>query len=387
MNSKERFITALNHEEPDRVPLDLGGWVTTMSIKTYNRLLKKLGIPREGQVFDWLRQNVSPDEDVLERLGVDTRYVHLGEPHSWHFQPQNTDKGLYVTDEWGCGFLMPRSSLYYNLIDSPLRDATLDDLDDYPWPDPDDSGYLDGVAQRARQLAEANEFGVIGNFAWETWFERAWKLRAMDRFYMDMVANKDFVHAILDKTLSLHLRLLDNVLKVCGQYLDVIIQGGDLAGQNTTLMSPDTYREFIKPRQEKAVRFIKERTHAKIFWHSCGAVSSLIDDFIEVGIEILNPVQVRAKGMNAEELKKRYGGRIVFWGGVDSQQVLPSGKVKDVEDEVKHLIKHAAPGGGLVVCSVHNIQADVPEENVLALYDAVRKWGQYPIGKANQPAG
>lgn len=379
MNSKERFIAALNHKEPDRVPLDLGGWVTTISINTYNRLLKKMGIQGEGQVFDWLRQNVMPEEDVLERLGVDTRYVHLGKPHSWHFNPQQTDKGLYVTDEWGCGFLMPESSLYYNLIDSPLRNATIEDLKNYTWPDPDDSGYLNGIEQRARQLFEENQYGIVGNFAWESWFERAWKLRAMDKFYMDMVADKEFVHALLDKTLSLHLRLLDNVLKVCGKYLDVIIQGGDLAGQKTTLISPHTYREFIKPRQEKSIRFIKERTSAKIFWHSCGAVSSLIDDFIDVGIDILNPVQVRAEGMNAEELKKRYNGRIAFWGGIDSQHVLPMGKVKDVENEVRHLIKTAGPGGGLIVCSVHNIQADVPEENVLALYDTVQKFGKYPI--------
>ena len=380
MNSKERFLTALDHREPDRVPLDLGGWVTTISEKTYNRLLAHLGIERRREVFDWLRQNVAPEEDVLVRLGVDTRYVHPGSPSSWKFEPKETEKGLYVTDEWGCGFLKPESSLYYNLVDSPLKDAKVKDLDDYPWPDPRDPGYLNGVEKRARELAEAGEYGVVGNFAWETWFERAWKLRAMDRFYMDMVADKDFVHAILDKTMSLHMEFLDNVLSVCGQYLDVVIQGGDLAGQNTTLMSPATYREFIKPRQEKVVSFIKERTRAKVFWHSCGAVSSLIDDFIEVGIDILNPVQVRAKGMDARELKKRYGGRIAFWGGVDSQQVLPTGTTEDVEAEVRHLLREAAPGGGLVVCAVHNIQADVNPENVLALFDAALKWGAYPIG-------
>ena len=381
MNSKERLIGALNHQEVDRVPLDLGGWVSTISVKTYTRLLKKLGIQREGQVFDWLRQNASPEEDVLQRLGVDTRYVHLGQPHGWQFAPKQTTNGFYVTDEWGCGFLMPESSLYYNLVDSPLKNATIDDLETYTWPDPDDKGYLEGIAQRARELAEAGEYGVVGNFAWETWFERAWKLRAMDTFYMDMVTDKEFVHAILDKTLSLHLKLLGNVLEVCGQYLDVIIQGGDLAGQNTTLMSPATYREFIKPRQEKAIRFIKERTKAKVFWHSCGAVSSLIDDFIDVGIDILNPVQVRATGMDPAVLKKHYGNRIVFWGGIDSQQVLPSGSIKDVEAEVRYLVKHAATDGGLVICPVHNIQADVPVENVLALYDAVRLWGNYPISK------
>jgi uroporphyrinogen decarboxylase len=341
--------------------------------------LKRIGINQRGKVFDWLRQNVAPEESVLERLGVDTRYVHLGNPNSWSFMPRETDNGLYVKDEWGCGFVMPKSSLYYNLVDSPLKDATIDDLENYPWPDPDDKGYLRGVGQRARKLSENGEYGVVGNFAWESWFERSWKLRAMDQFFIDMVANKEFVHALLDKVLSLHLRLLDNVLNECGEYLDVIIQGGDLAGQDTTLISPQTYREFIKPRQEKAIQFIKERTQAKFFWHSCGAVSSLIDDFIDLGIDILNPVQVNAAGMNAAGLKKRYGRRIVLWGGIDSQQVLPKGSATDVEKEVRNLLKAAAAGGGLVVCAVHNIQADVPAINVLTLYHAVKRWGKYPI--------
>ena len=379
MNSKERFLTAINHEEPDRVPLDLGGWVSTISVKTYDRLKQLLGMNPDGTVFDWLRQTVAPEEAVLQRLGVDTRYVRLGKPHGWQFAPQETARGPYVADEWGCGFLMPPSSFYYNLVDSPLQDASIDDLENYPWPDPTDPGYLDGVEERARTLHEAGEYGVIGDFAWESWFERAWKLRAMNRFFMDMAADKDFIHALLDKTVSLHEALLDKVLGACGRHLDVVIQGGDLGTQNNTLISLDMYREFIKPRQARIIRFIKERTDAKVYWHSCGAVSSLIDDFIDAGIDILNPLQVSAKGMNPVELKKRFGKRIVFWGGVDSQQVLPYGSPADVEKAVKDLILAAAPGGGLVVSAVHNIQADVPEENVLALYESALGHGQYPI--------
>jgi uroporphyrinogen decarboxylase len=348
-----------------------------MSIKTYNQLLRHLGIDREGEVFDWLRQTVEPEEDVLRRLRVDTRYVHLGRPHGWKLEPIKTDRGLYVTDEWGCGFLMPDSSLYYNLVHSPLEDATIEDLDDYPWPDPDDAGYVDGIAERARQLHEDGQYAVVGDFAWESWFERAWKLRSLDRFLMDTIVNKDFVHALLDRTVSLHRGLLCNVLDACGQYLDVVIQGGDFGTQSNTLISPNAYREFVKPRQETIVSIIKERTNAQVFWHSCGAVSSLIDDFIEVGIDILNPVQVSAKGMNVAELKARYGNRIVLWGGIDSQRVLPGGCTGDVERAVKRLLREAAPGGGLVVCAVHNIQADVPAENVVAMYDAVQQWGHY----------
>ncbi len=379
MNSKERLLTALAHQEPDRVPVDLGGWVTTISQITYNNLLQKLGIDREREVFDWLRQNVAPEEDVLQRLGVDTRYVHPGKPVNWSFSPEATEDGFAVRDEWGCGFVKQESSLYYNLMESPLREAAIDDLDTYPWPDPRDPGYIEGVAETAKKLSDEGEYAVIGNFAWETWFERAWKLRGIDKFYMDFVMNPDFVNKLLDKTLELHLEFLDHVLSECGQYLDVIIQGGDLGSQQTTLMSPDHYRQYIKPRQAKAVEKIKSLTGAKIFYHTCGAISSIIPDFVEIGIDILNPVQVRANGMDAEKLKKEFGGKIAFWGGIDSQHVLPRGSVADVEKEVHHLIRCMAPGGGLVACAVHNVQADVPPENVLALFDAVKDAGRYPI--------
>jgi uroporphyrinogen decarboxylase len=381
MNGKERVLTALDHKEPDRVPLDLGGWVTTISVHAYKRLLHHLGIDRDPGVFDWLRQNAAPEEEILQRLNVDTRKVYPGQPRKWSFAPEDTGRGLYVEDEWGCGFIKTPSTLYYNLCKSPLADAALDDLETYAWPNPRDPGYVTGVRETAAKLSEEGKYAVVGDFAWETWFERAWKLRGMEKFYMDMIMEPDFIHALLDKTLGLHLEFLDHVLSECGPHLDVVIQGGDLAGQETTLMSVEDYRRFIKPRQEKAVAKIREHTGAKIFWHCCGAAEALIEDFIDVGIDILNPVQVRAKGMDAASLKKRYGGRIAFWGGVDSQRVLPAGTPDEVESEVRHLIRHMAPGGGLVVCAVHNIQADVPPENILALYDSVFAWGKYPISR------
>lgn len=379
MNSKERVLIALNHAEPDRIPLDLGGWVTTISEITYNKLLKHLNIDREREVFDWLRQNVEPEEEILNRLGIDTRYVYPGKPYSWTFSPEKKGEALYVVDEWGCGFIKTPDTFYYNLVNSPLADATIADLEIYTWPDPCDPGYLDDVVERARQLHQEGRYAVVGDFAWETWFERSWKLRGMEKFFMDMALNRDFIQALLDKTLHLHLKFLEYMLSACGQYLDVIIQGGDLGSQKSTLISLKDYRELIKPLQAKAVEMIRRKTDAKIFYHSCGAVSKLIPDFIEIGIDILNPVQIRAEGMDIRELKIKFGKDIVFWGGIDSQQILPNGSVEDVETEVRHLIREAALGGGLVICAVHNIQADVPPQNVLALYEAVHKWGKYPI--------
>ncbi len=377
MTGKERVLASLNHEEPDRVPLDLGGWVTTISVVTYNKLIQRLGIDRTVQAFDWLRQTADPDEDVLERLGVDTRYVHIGKPHSWRFNPVQEGDDSYVVDEWGCGFVKTPSTLYYNLVHSPLKHARIEDLDSYPWPNPRDPGLIEGVAERAKRLADEGKYAVIGDFAWETWYERAWKLRSYEQFYMDMALDRTFLHALLDKVQGLHLEFLDHVLSAAGPHLDVVIQGGDLAGQQTTLMSPAAYQEFVKPRQKKAIDFIKSRTKAKVFWHCCGAVSGLIPHFVDVGIDILNPVQVRAAGMDASAIKEKFGREIVFWGGIDSQDLLPHGSAQDVEDEVRRLMPVLAPGGGLVACAVHNIQADVPVDNVFALFDSVMRWGRY----------
>lgn len=380
MCHRERVIKAINHEEPDRVPLDLGSWVSSISAVSYNRLTKYLGLDIEGEVSDWIQQTVIPHEEVLKRLGVDIRYVYLGPPKKWKIEKKEVGNYYEIIDEWGITWRMPKKDgFYFDMVKHPLASATIKELEDYPWPDPCDPGLVKGVRERARYLAKQGEYAVVGNFNWESQYERAWYLRGFENFYMDMLLNPNFVHALLEKVCELHMRFLDNILEVCGDYLDIILQGDDLGGQNGPLMSLEAYREFVKPRQKKIFDLIEKKTKAKLFYHCCGSVYPLIDDLLEIGVDILNPIQVSAKGMNTKILKEEYGDRLVFWGGIDTQYILPFGKPEEVVEEVKRRIKELAAGGGYVLSSVHNIQADVPPENIVAMFDAARKYGKYPI--------
>jgi len=195
---------------------------------------------------------------------------------------------------------------------------------------------------------------------------------------MDLVINPDFVHALLGKLSEINLAATGRFLDIAGPFIQVFRTADDMATQKGPLLSPDMYRRFIKPLYRKYYNLIKSKTEAKIFYHSCGNVTDLLEDFIDNGLDIINPVQVSAMPDTAS-LKKRFGDRLVFWGGIDTQHVLPQGTVQDVEQEVRLRIRDLAPGGGFVLAAVHNIQPDVPPDNILAMADACRKYGSYPI--------
>jgi uroporphyrinogen decarboxylase len=194
---------------------------------------------------------------------------------------------------------------------------------------------------------------------------------------MDLMQNEKFAQVLMDKILNFQIRLLENLFKEIGSYIDVIKIGDDLGAQNALLISPKSYRKLIKPRHKKLISFIKKKTKAKVLLHTDGAVYSLIEDLIEIGVDILNPLQVSAKGMDAKRLKKEFGDELCFWGGIDTQKILPQGSTKEIEEEVKRIIDELAPGGGYILASVHNIQPDVPPENIYAMYQAAQKYERW----------
>jgi uroporphyrinogen decarboxylase len=196
---------------------------------------------------------------------------------------------------------------------------------------------------------------------------------------LDLVDDKDFAHALLSKITSIRKENAEKFLSEVGAYLDVFQLADDLAMQNGPYMSPDLYREMIKPYQVELFQFVKSLTPAKIYYHSCGSVTGLLDDLIDVGVDILNPVQVSAEGMQPEQLKKRFGDKLSFWGAMDTTEILPNGTADDVRDEVRSVIRNLGPGGGYVLASVHNMQADIPPENIIAMIEAASQYGQYPI--------
>ena len=374
MSSRDRVLTALGHEEPDRVPLDLGGLVTTIQKTPYASLKKYLGIESETKVI--VRENVDPPEELLRRFSIDTRYIRIKGPKKWKLilEPDNS----YV-DEWGVRWKKPEGSLYWDPIQAPLKNATIDDLDSYPWPDPDDPGRTEGLREEAKKLRARTDCAIVADTVGWGIIEFAWVAFRGPEFLTDLVLNRPFAIAVLDKMTEIYLKLYKNYLDAVGEYIDVIMVMDDLGGQNGPLLSLAMYSEVVKPVHKRLWSFIKENTEARLFLHSCGSVVQFMPDLIELGVDILNPVQVSAKDMDTAVLKSQFGDQITFWGGIDTQQVLPVGSPEDVDLEVKRRIIDLAPGGGYILTAVHNIQAGVRPENIVAMYDAGLKYGKYPI--------
>lgn len=370
MTSRERVLAALNHQQPDRVPRDLGGVVTGIHRVAYRRLIEKLGIDEEFEIMDVKQQLAQPSEEVLQRLGIDTRYVFSGRRASYEAEMQEDERCYWYVDEWGIEWTMPKDSpLYFDMTKHPLADLEVEDLDEYPWPDMEDPGLTEGVAGEARHLAENTDYAVV-TFGTSSFLEFGWYLRGFEQFLMDLVSNREFIHRLLDQILRMWKTFWDNHLDALGEYVDVVQMAGDLAHQGGPLVSRPVYEEFFKPREREIVSFVRDRTDAFVFWHTCGSVYEFIPDLIEVGIDILNPVQVSAKDMNPTELKENFGDRMSFWGGVDTQQLLPEGTPEQVTAGARKMVETLGDGGGYVLNSVHNIQADVPAENILAMFDA-----------------
>ncbi|MGD8283302.1 MAG: uroporphyrinogen decarboxylase family protein [Desulfobacterales bacterium] len=378
MNHKERILTALNHEEPDRVPVDLGGRQTTFMVETYNQIKAHLGLndlPTHIMSHKWQTSYV--DEQILNHFSIDCRHIRPPMKAEPELSETAEDKIAFV-DEWGIKRIIDAG--YASINDYPLQTATLEDLETYEWPDPAEIFDYSSMRSQALDLHNEGEYAIVGNMGSPgNIFEQSWYLRGMTEFFLDLVDNKDFAHALLSKITEIRKQNAKYFLKEVGEYLDVFQLADDLAMQNGPYMSPDLYREMIKPYQVELFRYVKELTPAKIYYHSCGSVTRLLDDLIDVGVEILNPVQVSADGMQTDQLKQRFGNKLSFWGAMDTIEILPNGTVDDVRKEVRKIIRDLAPGGGFVLASVHNLQPDIPPENIIAMFEAAAQYGNYPI--------
>ncbi len=384
MTSRERVIKTLNHLEPDRVPVDLGGTVTNTGIarSAHSELLRYLEYDQpEPEYVDILQQLVNPDERVLDRFRVDVYGLGPSPPDNWKLKIEEGRDSFFYTDEWGIRCRMPRDGYYFDRVEYPLGDSELDldRFNDYAWPNPRDAGRRRGVEKKVKELYQNTDYALCFKVEGAGVFEQSVAIRGNENFYVDLIANPKLATAIMDKMLEFYIGFWEEMLPIVGAYVQVIKIGDDLGMQNGPLISPDLYRSLIKPRERELISFIKKRTDAKIYFHSCGSVYEFIPDLIEIGVDVLNPIQVSAKDMVTKRLKQEFGERLSFWGAVDTQQVLPFGSQEDVVAEVRKRIGDLAPGGGYILSSVHNIQAKVPPENIAAMFDAAFKYGEYPI--------
>lgn len=384
MRSRERVLTALAHEEADRVPIDLGGTVvSTIAIPTYAALRKQLGLLEKPiKTLEFVQQVAVVDEDMLDRLGVDVIPVFANPPEG--YQPvfvDEPDGAQSFKDEFGAALLRPKDGFFYDWRKFPLSEPSIDDLRKMPWPDPADPARYRGLRERVKALRASTDRALFGMApCGHDLFNQIFRVRGMEEGMMDLLINEEFAEAFFDRLTETICTAQTLFLSEVGDLVDVHFAADDLSGQSGPLVSPDLYRRLIKPRWARIIQTIKAHTKAEIFYHTCGAIMEFIPDLIEIGVDIINPVQVSASGMDSAELKRKFGKKLSFWGGgCDTQAVLSRGTPEQVRDEVRRRIADFAPGGGFVFNPVHNIQPGVPPENVAAMFDAAREFGSYNL--------
>jgi uroporphyrinogen decarboxylase len=374
MTSRERVLTALSHYEPDRVPIDFGGTQTSILVEPYNALKNALGISTPTQTANLVLGLARIEEPVLERFGVDFRHILPKTPSGWKFELLPDDSFF---DEWGVVWHRPEGGYYYDMVRFPLGESSWESFEKYRWPDPGDPGRIEGAAKEAAYLHDHTQFAVEAGLVglWES----SWFLVGLERWLVAIYEKPDFVEAVMDKVLDILARMHAVYLDAVGPYVDLVTLWDDYGAQLNTLISPTLWRKLVKPRLAQLVEVLKRKTNASIGLHSCGSLFPILDDLVEVGIQVLNPIQVSARGMAPRELKKRYGQDLVFWGGIDTHFTLPCGTEEDVRNAVYDTLDALAPGGGYILAAVHNIQPGVPARNIIAMYDAGRQAGRYPI--------
>lgn len=411
MTPRERVLAAIEHRAPDRLPIDLGGMRSTgIAAIAYAKVRKSLGLEeRPVRVYDMVQQLALPDEDVLDLVETDVIPLERGflnDPADWVDWPlpdgsparaprylsmrRSPDGTWEATGPDGLVLgTMPPGVVYFSQSHWPMADgreaADAAELARWigrviwaawptaPWHLGIDAAALQQMADAARRLRQSTDRAIMAAFGGNL-LEWGQYLCRFDNFMTDLAGNPRRVHRLLDQLTELHLANLEKFLTAVGPYIDLIQMGDDLGGQQGPLLSPKTYREFFKPRHAAIYSAVKRMSNAKVFLHSCGSLIGLIPDLIEAGVEVLNPVQTSGRGMDPDFLKREYGKELCFWGGgVDTQHILARGTPEEVRADVRRRIGIFRPGGGFVFNTIHNIQANVPVENILALWDEAKR--------------
>jgi uroporphyrinogen decarboxylase len=376
MTPRERVRAVLNHTEPDRIPIDQGGGDFHNDIHevAYANLLRHLGLEEEIQIYDYMQRLAVVSEPVRRRLHSDVRYFYANASSTWRFV-EEVDRSW--VDEWGVRRQL--NGLYADTIESPLNEArSIVDLKEFPWPDPTDPARFAGLREQVKQLYENTDFALAGANAASLQF-LAGEIRGFERFLEDLMWDRPFAEALVDKILDWQVQFFGKFLDAVGEYVEIVWMGDDWGTQQAPLMNPRIFREMFVPRYKELVASIKSKTRAKVALHSCGSIAWALPDFIEVGLDIIHPMQGAAKDMDPVRIKQEFGEQLSFYSGINNQETLPKGTSEQVTEEVKRKINAYAPGGGYIFSCGHNIQADVPPENVLAAIDAALEFGKYPI--------
>jgi len=378
MTARERVFAALNHQEPDRVPTALGGGPYGLVDDLYFKLLSHfdLGEPvapfRKGHNICYL------DDRLFERLGVDTRYVWPGASPSSPSQ-ETADPDIFLD---GYGQRWKRALPYYYADKGILASASsVDDIDQIiHWPNPQDPRWTVGVRERAQALKENTSYFVVARMVTSHGpYQTACHLRGTEEFMVDMALNEAFALTLIERITDTIAGLMRGYLQVCGDYIDMIeLPGDDYAGNENLIISPQMFGQYIKPALKRLIRMVKEdRPEIKVMLHSDGAIKKLLPDFIDLGIDVVHPLEP-LPAMDLSAIKAEFGPKLTFLGGIDISQAMP-GSRQAVIDEVKRRISQLGPGGGYILAPANHLQADVPPENVLTLFETAHTVGKYPL--------
>ncbi len=380
MSHRERVLAALEHTEPDRVPIDLGGCLASTIISAaYERLRAELGLPAAaGHESLHFASTAEIDEDVRQALDLDIIHAPRSFGTADDIQILSEDR---IIDEWGVQWHKPDQGHYY--VENAPFGATSDvaAVEAYEWPEATRMVRTEGLREAVETLRRETDYAIslevrgrvmsIGQF-----------LCGFEKWMMDLALNPSFVGALLERTTEIQVQVNDILLSEVGDLVDIVYTSDDLGGQHGALLSPSCFQSLLKAHFGRMWEHLRGASPAKLMHHCCGSAVPFIGDFIELGVEVLNPVQVSAAGMDPARLKAEFGKNLTFWGGVDTRDVMPRGSVADVRNEVARRIRQMAPGGGFILAAVHNIQAEVPPANICALFRAGRELGRYPLDVA-----
>jgi len=375
MTSRERYHAAINHEEPDRVPIDVGqDFHNGIHEAAYKNLLNHLGETDEIVIYDQMQHLVVCKESILKRLRADTRYIFSGPAEGFELIIEDDTSWL---DEWG---VRRRTCGYYDEnVDPPLKNCTMEKIRNFKVPNPSDPARFKGLREKALKLQKETDYAVIGGNPASLFFLSS-EFTGFQEYMEKIITEREMIEALIDIVLKWQIEFYDKYLDEIGDITEVVWMGDDWGTQIGPIMNPKTFREIFKPRYRELTRFIKSKTNAKIALHTCGSVLWVLEDLIEAGFEIVHPLQGDAEEMkNPKEIKARFGDRLAFYSNLKNQSTIPHGTPEDVREDVKNKIRDLAPGGGYILSGGHNIQADVPPENILALFDAGHEYGSYPI--------
>ncbi len=371
LTPRQRFSRIMAHQEADRVPLDLAGTsLTGIDAQAAARLRDLLGFTAEP-----MERHQAYDERILRALDVDFRRVGGLIASGDRLAPGRSDRTI---DMWGV--TRTWTGQYWDIVNPPLKGATLDDLAAYPWPDPADwidEGQLQSFREEARRLWEETDYVVVAEHPVYGVFELACWMMGFDDFLLRVAGDADFVRRLFDILLDLQKAFIHPYYQALGDLIHLTTSGDDFGMQTGPLISPRAFRALVKPYFAERIAYTRQFTQGYFWHHSCGSVHALIPDLLECGVDILNPIQARAYHMEPERLKADYGDRLVFHGGFDTQNVLPFGTRAEIEAEVARVMNALKPNGGYIFSAGHNIQNAVPAKNILTMFQAARVIGSY----------